>query len=272
VSGFGESFKTGGKVVKNVTGYDLPKLLAGSWGSLAILTNVTVRVVPKPRGVATLVLAGLSDREAARVMAKAVGATTAITGAAHVPAVPAAALPGSALPAGTSLTLLRIEAASSSVAPHESALAAQLAPHTIAAQLDAPQSRLLWAHLRDVRLFAADTRPVWRISVAPMRGADVAEALSPLGAEWFYDWAGGLVWLAMPESPDAGARLVRAAAAKAQGHAILIRADAKIRAEVAAFPPETAALAQLTERVKIAFDPRGVLNPGRFLSSGPGSL
>jgi glycolate oxidase FAD binding subunit len=274
VSGRGEIFKGGAKVVKNVTGYDLPKLMAGSWGTLAVLTHVTVRIVPRPRQIATLVLAGLSDRKAAAAMASAIGATTAITGAAHIPAALAATLPIAALSAHRSaLTLLRVEAYSSSVAPHSKALAAPLATYGTPFMLEDPDTRLLWSYLRDVRLFAADPRPLWRISVAPMAGAAVTEALAPHGAEWFYDWAGGLVWLVAPQMPDAGAELVRAAAAKAQGYAVLIRAPASIRADVPAFTPATGALRDLAERVKTAFDPMRVLNPGRLFAAGTaGSL
>jgi glycolate oxidase FAD binding subunit len=267
ISGRGDMFKGGGKVVKNVTGYDLPKLLAGSWGSLAVLTRVTVRVVPRPRAVATLVMAGLSDREAVEIMSRAVGSTTAITGAAHLPAPRAAALP--AAPAGgRALTLLRVEAATSSLAPHTNALAKKIAPHSVFAELDESQSQNLWSYLRDVRSFAADTRPLWRISVAPTEGPSVTEALTPYGAEYVYDWAGGLIWLVMPESADAGAERVRAAAIQARGYATLIRAGAEVRAAVPAFAPEPAALAHLSQRVKTAFDPRGVLNPGRFIGAG----
>jgi glycolate oxidase FAD binding subunit len=275
VSGRGEIFKGGGKVVKNVTGYDLPKLMAGSWGSLAILTQVTIKVTPKPRNIATLILTGLSDREAAIAMSKAVGSSTAVTGAAHVPATCAAGLSAEALAGlGMSLTLLRVEALSAAIAPHNDALAKSLQPHGIAAVLDEAQSRDLWRSLRDVEVFANDTRPLWRISVAPMQGAAVtqtiAESLAPAQAEWVYDWAGGLVWLTLPAATDAGANLVRAAAAKSHGHATLIRAPASLPDGIPRFEPQPAALSELSRRIKTAFDPAGVLNPGRFFLSGPG--
>jgi glycolate oxidase FAD binding subunit len=275
VSGRGEIFKGGAKVVKNVTGYDLPKLLAGSWGTLAILTQVTLKVTPCPRGVATLVLTGLSDRDAAMVMAKAIGSTTAITGAAHLPSTRVAALPVASLAAaGTALTLLRVESYTSSVEPHVKALTAPLLPHRIETSLDAVATQMLWSYLRDVRPFDDGRQPLWRISVAPMQGWSVTDILTPLGAQWFYDWAGGLIWLALPETADVrDAEAVRSAVAKAGGHAVLVRAPAPLRNAVPAFAQETGALAMLSQRVKTAFDPAGVLNPGRFLAGGPvGSL
>jgi glycolate oxidase FAD binding subunit len=273
VSGRGEIFKGGAKVVKNVTGYDLPKLMAGSWGTLAILTRVTVKVIPRPRNIATLVLSGLSDRDAAMAMAKAIGSTTAISGAVHLPAERTSAMPVASLAtAGTSVTLLRIEALSSSVKPHVEALAQPLAAYGAPSLLDEPETRLLWRHLRDVRIFAGDLRQLWRISVAPMLGWNVTAALAPLGAEWFYDWGGGLVWLTLPSTEAAQADQVRAAVAKHGGHATLIRATAE-QSNIPAFAPETGALAMLSQRVKTAFDPAGVLNPCRFLTGGAvGSL
>jgi glycolate oxidase FAD binding subunit len=202
-------------------------------------------------------------------MAEAVGSTTAVTGAAHLPAARAAAVSELAA-AGTSLTLLRVETLCSSVTPHTDALAKRLRSYGAASLFDEAQTRILWRSLRDVRPFAADTRPLWRISVAPMQGSAVTEALAPLGAEWFYDWAGGLVWLTLPDAADAGASHVRAATAKSKGYATLIRAPASVRAGVASFEPQSGALAELSRRIKTAFDPAGVLNPGRFFPLGPG--
>jgi glycolate oxidase FAD binding subunit len=270
VSGRGEIFKGGAKVVKNVTGYDLPKLMAGSWGTLAILTRVTVKITPRPRNVATIVLTGLSDRDAAMAMAMAIGSTTAITGAVHLPAARTAAVPVASLAAaGTSVTLLRVEAFCSSVKPHVQALAKPLAPYGTPSLLDEPETRLLWRYLRDVQVFAGDMRQLWRISVAPMLGFNVTAALAPLGAEWFYDWGGGLVWLTLPSTEAAQADQVRAAVAKQGGHATLIRATAE-QSNIPALAPETGALAMLSQRVKTAFDPAGVLNPCRFLTGGAG--
>jgi glycolate oxidase FAD binding subunit len=127
----------------------------------------------------------------------------------------------------------------------------------------------LWRAIRDVLPFAAvgpaGARIVWRISTAPSRGAEVGRALAEqVQAEILYDWAGGLIWAALPPSDDAGAKRVRSIVAAAGGHATLIRAPAALRAAVDVFEPETAALAALSKRVRESFDPRGVLNAGRM--------
>jgi len=270
VSGRGEAFKAGGKVVKNVTGYDLSKLMAGSWGTLSVLTEVTLKVLPRPQTCATLVLPGLSDAEAVRAMSLAVGSPADVSGAAHLPAGVAAraALP-KALQAG-SATALRLEGFGPSVAARARSLAESLATFGAAAVLDAPETQAFWAHVRDVRAFVGDERPVWRISAPPMAGPAIVAAIrAETACEAYYDWAGGLVWLAVPRAPDAWAAVVRKGGGAVGGHATLIRAPAEVRAAVAVFEPEPPALAALTRRVKASFDPLNLLGPGRLFADAP---
>ena len=130
-------------------------------------------------------------------------------------------------------------------------------------------SRAFWSAVRDVTPFAADGpsggRDIWRISTAPTQGPAVGTALArKANAEVLYDWAGGLIWAALPASDDAQAPLVRATVAAAGGHATLIRAPAAVRAAVEVFTPEPPPLAALTARIRKSFDPQGVLNPGRM--------
>jgi glycolate oxidase FAD binding subunit len=262
VSGRGEIFKSGGRVVKNVTGYDLCKLLAGSWGTLAAMTDVTVKVLPRAETEATVLVLGLDDAAAVRAMSAAMGAPCDVSGAAHLPA-------GLSALHGSALTAFRLEGVEPSVKHRQDALQRLLAASGTTEALGPDASRALWRSIRDVVPFAArgaaGDRPVWRISVPPARAAEVGGALAAqAGAETLYDWAGGLIWAAVPPSDDAAAPQVRAALAGAGGHATLIRAPAAVRAAVAVFEPEGAALGALTRRVKESFDPRGVLNAGRM--------
>ena len=259
VSGRGETFKSGGRVVKNVTGYDLCKVLAGSWGTLAALTDVTVKVLPRAETGQTLLVLGLDDATAANAMSIAMGSPNDVSGAAHLPAPIAAQV---AAQAGTSVTALRLEGVAPSVAHRLRALEALLKPFGALAAMEEGPSRALWKIVREVKPFANDDRVLWRISTAPARGPQVAAALGE-GAEYFYDWAGGLVWAALPQSDDAGAAKVRGAVA-GSGHATLIRAPAALRAAVAVFEPQDAGVAALTKRIKESFDPKGVFGPGRM--------
>jgi glycolate oxidase FAD binding subunit len=276
VSGRGEAFKAGGRVVKNVTGYDLCKLMAGSWGTLAALTEVTIKTLPKPETEATVAVLGLDDAAAARAMAAAMASPCEVSGAAHLPAATAARFPmGDAVAAGRALTVLRLEGVAPSVAHRKAALLAvlkRLEPVGEATTVDDIVSRRLWIAIRDVAAFAAartgPQQPLWRISTAPMRGHEIAaQVMSKVAAEVLYDWAGGLLWIAVPDAADAAASIVRAAVQVVGGHATLVRAPASLRRELEVFEPQEPGLAALTKRVKAGFDPKGVLNPGRMWAS-----
>jgi glycolate oxidase FAD binding subunit len=269
VSGRGETFKSGGRVVKNVTGYDLAKLMAGSWGTLAVMTDVTIKVLPQPEAEETVLILGLEDSAAVQAMALAMGSPAEVSGAAHMPASVAARLPGTGLAAaGQAVTALRLEGVHPSIAHRRQLLRAMLQPCGELGELCASESRALWSAVRDVTPLAAAEpggRLLWRVSTAPTSGPKVAARIAGIvDAAVLYDWAGGLVWIELPPSGDAHAPLVRAAVAAVGGHATLLRAPASVRAAVAVFEPQDQVLAALTRRVKEAFDPRGVLNPGRM--------
>jgi glycolate oxidase FAD binding subunit len=269
VSGRGESFKSGGRVVKNVTGYDLCKLMAGSWGTLAAMTEVTLKVLPAPETEETVLIRGLEPGKATAAMTGAITAPCDISGAAHLPAEVAARLPaGSAASSGGPITALRLEGFAPSVVHRRGLTEALMKPFGELVTLDAPASRTLWKAVRDagpLRSGPDGERPLWRISTAPSRGAELGALIArEAEAHMLYDWAGGLVWVALEASEDAGAALVRRAVAATGGHATLIRAPAAVRAAVDVFPAQEAGVAAVTKRIKAAFDPSGVLNPGRM--------
>ena len=272
VSGFGDSFKTGGKVVKNVTGYDLCKLLAGSWGTLAVMTEVTLKVMPRPESERTLVLRGLDAIAANRAMTAALGSPFDVSGAAHVPnsAFPSELSGLGELGTGReALTLLRLEGITASAAHRADALAKALSAHGPAQMLEDAASAAVWSSIRDVKPFAADGAlgawPVWRIVCPPASGGALGERLArDTGGEVIYDWGGGLIWAALPPRPDAGAALVRQHVDAAFGHATLIRAPEQVRRNVDVFHPQPGGLAGLSERVRLSFDPKSILNRGRM--------
>jgi glycolate oxidase FAD binding subunit len=261
VSGRSDIFKAGGKVVKNVTGYDLCKLLAGSYGTLAALEEVTVKVLPRPEAVATVLIAAPDAAAALRLMTAALGAPHEVSGAAYLP--PGMAVAGIA----GGMVALRVEGHAPSVRFRRDALARE---HDAGGALDDAASLALWRAIGDAAPFAGlSGRAVWRISVAPARGAELAEKIAAVDAEWFLDWGGGLVWAALPEAGDAGAAAIRAAIGgpdgRGTGHATLIRGSPALRRVVAVFEPEPPPLAALSRRVKNAFDPCHILNPGRMV-------
>lgn len=255
VSGRGEAFKAGGKVVKNVTGYDMCKLIAGSWGTLAVMNEVTVKVLPAPEATATVVLGGLSIEQAVEAMTIAVQSPHEVSGAAYLP--------------DAQETLLRIEGFPESVKARTEAIQTLLAPVGGAqALLDGPDSVKRWKSVRDVApLHAPFERPVWRISLPPASApAFWQRAMDSVGLAGFLDWAGGLIWLAVdPALNDGGADAIRdLLTAEQSGHATLIRGSAGLRAGISVFPPTSPGIAALQQRVRAGFDPHNVLNPGRL--------
>ena len=268
VNGLGAIWRGGGRVVKNVTGYDMSKLQAGAFGTLSVLTEITVRVVPRPETSCSVMLDGLRDDGAVRVMADGLNSPHEVSAAAHLPAQIAgrAAIPAIA-GSGSSVTLLRLEGHGPSVGFRADALARALGATRL---LDDADSRAIWSAIGAVQpLLAGGERLIWRLcptpSLAAIAMAEIAAALP--GSESYYDWGGGLLWLSLdPETagPDAGAGVVRSALAKLGGHAGLLRAPEALRRVVPVFDPPDRALGALTRRVKASFDPHVILNPGRF--------
>ena len=267
VTGRGELVKSGGRVMKNVTGYDLPKVLAGSWGTLGIMTDITIKVLPAAETQVTLAIAGLEGHQATRAMSAAMRSSCEVSGAAYLPKHMAA---GSAVPdvqsATASLTLLRVEGIEPSVEFRVAKLMELLGGFGEIIRFEAAASQAVWIEVRDVSYLSNDAnRIVWRLSVPPTDGAAVLETISEIGdVRGYLDWAGGLIWLDMPVSEHGFAQLVRGAFAGTTGHATLIRAPQDLRAALPVFEPQMLALQGLTNRLKEAFDPIGILNPGRM--------
>jgi len=258
VTGRGEQVKSGGRVMKNVTGYDLSKLLTGSWGTLAAMAEITLKVLPAPECEQTLLIHGLDDAAAISFLTRATGTALDGSGFAH--------LPDEATGSGVSLTAIRFEGPEISVRHRLDAMKklAGAGHHTEALEARSPQ---FWQVLRDGLPLAALDGQIWRISTAPAAGPGIITALGQAGVpllSHFYDWAGGLVWLAVAAAPDAHASAIRTAVNRAGGHAMLLRAEPQVRRTAPAFHPEPAPLAALAKRVKESFDPQGILNPGRM--------
>ena len=257
VNGRGEIVKSGGRVMKNVTGLDLVKLSCGAHGTLGLLTEVTFKVLPRAARTGTILLDGLDDTRAIAALAAALGSPFAVSGAAHLPAS-----------AGSNVarTILRIEHGAASVDYRLARLGDLLLPFGAARRLAEDEALALWRDISDgVPLAKPAATMIWRLSIAPSRGPEVVATIRrSLPARHFYDWGGGLIWLALAPCEDAGAPIVRAAVAAAGGHATLVRAPLDIRAAVPVFEPLAPPLATLTAGIKASFDPDRILNPGRM--------
>ena len=265
VNGSGEAVKSGGQVMKNVTGLDLVKLMAGSWGTLGLLTEVSFKVLPAAPTERTLAVSGADGHEATALMARAMATSCEVSGAAFLPEALAGRIP--ALTGLGAVTLLRLEGFADSIAERLSRLRERLATRLALTELDADRSGAAWAAVRDVTPFADGTlSPVWKISCAPAAGHRIVSAIeASREAEAFLDWQGGLVWLRFSGERPESALVRKALADHGGGHATLMRATGTVRAATEVFQPEAPAVSALTERVRASFDPDGVFNSGRRL-------
>ncbi len=248
VNGKGEVLKFGGRVLKNVTGLDFSKFFTGSFGTLAVLTEITFKVLPVTEAAGTVVLRGLDVEQGVQVLSAGLGSPFSVSGAAYLPAEKMAAL--------------RIEDFSVSVKYRTEKLAAQLKEFGAAEILDTETSKTLWRGIRDCKMLNSG-EAMWKLSVPPSAGPAVLRAVEPLGVTGFLDWGGGLVWLTGP-ADEATHAAVCNAAGTARGVWWLMRAPEPLRAVVEVVPPESPALAAIRRRVAEKFDPRGIFNPGRM--------
>lgn len=251
VNGVGEALRSGGRVLKNVTGLDLCKLLTGSHGTLGVITEVTLKVLPRPETAATLVIRVADVEAGVRALSAGLGSPFGVSGAAVLPDAPEGPL-----------ALLRIEDFSSFVAYRMDRLRADLAAFGEHRVADAGETATLWAAIGSgAPLGAGEAEAVWRVSVKPTRGPSVLAAVAEAGARGYLDWGGGLVWVAGPATEAAHAAVMAAAAG---GTFLVLHGPDAFRAAVPVIPDEPAPLAALSRRVKAALDPKGILNPGRL--------
>jgi len=269
VNGRGEIFKAGGRVMKNVTGYDLCRGLAGSWGTLAVMCEVTFKVQPMPEDTATLILLGLPDEIAIEVLCDAMGTPFELSGAVHLqPALVARLWHEGLRRQGQAITALRLENFAKSVAYRKGRLKEHLRAYGDIHDLDGENSLAFWGELRQLSVLQGNDAPLWRISTAPSVAPKVVAAISAyMECRVFYDWSGGLVWAEVLPTTDAGAADVRRVIAMHGGHATLVRAEPQVRSAVEVFQPLETGLERLSRKLKAAFDPAGILNPGRMYAN-----
>ena len=266
VNGLAEPFKAGGRVVKNVTGFDLSKLLSGSFGTLAVMTQITLKVLPAPEESRSILVLGADPDGAIEIMGAALRSPHEIGGAAYLPA--RAAAHSRVMPiteAAQPVVALRLEGAAPSVAARSAALKDLLKDRGEIAELAINESRVLWNEIRDVAPYVTDaTRAVWHISVPPAAGAKIAMQTAAESDDIYFDWGGGRIWLASATDPAVSSERIRTAVAAVGGHATLIRAADEARRSVPVFQPPSRAEAALIARLKDNFDPHRILNPGRM--------
>lgn len=249
VDGTGRIVKNGGRVMKNVTGYDLVKLMAGSWGTLGVLTEVSLKVLPKPESAACILIDNLTIAEAVSAMSAALVSPYEVSGAAHVPV----GLDGHPV------TMLRIEGFAGSVDYRAGQLATFFDGREVRIERDPEQVAKGWTWIRDVVPMQGSDGDVWRISCTPSDAPDLVGRLKATPV--LLDWGGGLIWASLPEGTDARARL-----GAFDGHATLVKGSQASRTALPVFQPEAPELAALSQGLRKRFDPKTLLNPGLMVA------
>jgi glycolate oxidase FAD binding subunit len=266
VNGRGDIFKAGGRVMKNVTGVDLCRGISGSWGTLAIMTEVTFKVLPAPEDTGTILLLGLPDEIAVEVLCAAMGTPYEVSGAVHLQASMVARLWHDSLrQQGQAITALRVENFTKSVAYRTARLKEHFKAYGEIHELDRATSLSFWGELRQLSMLMGSDAPLWRISTSPAAGPKVVAAITAyMDCRAFYDWSGGLIWAEVLPTTDAGAADIRRVIATHGGHATLMRAESDVRAAVDVFQPLEPGVERISRKLKATFDPAGILNPGRM--------
>ncbi len=267
VNGEGTVIKAGGRVMKNVTGVDLTRGLCGSWGTLAVLTELTFKVLPKAPESRTITFLGLADEAAVGVMSAAMGTPYEVSGTIHLHGAMAGRLNDPEIaPPKTAVTALRLEGAPQSLAYRVAKLRRELSPFGDTYELDHQKSRTFWSGIRSLAFLSADfDRPLWRIAVAPSKAPAIVRALSAfIDVRAAYEWSGGLLWVELPSSSDASVTELRRVLAEFEADSTLMRAPRPVRSGIQVFHPLPLTKMQLVRALKKSFDPAGVLNPGRM--------
>ncbi len=256
IDGRGEIIKNGGRVMKNVTGLDLVKLMAGSHGTLGVISEVSFKVLPVNERAATLAFHGLSSKEAVGILCGALGSPFEITGAAHLPQ-------NSEGP----LTLLRVEGFASQVDYRLERLKATIGTGLECSVIEGAEHERLWRFVRDAEMFKGTDNPVWRLSLKPSDAPAIEEALAKkTDAKIMFDWGGGLIWVGVDDAENGATETIRALVSGFGGHATLMRGPEPLRGSIAPFQPQAKPVARLSAAIRGKFDPGGILNPGRMVA------
>ena len=259
VNGKGEIIKNGGRVMKNVTGLDLVKLQAGAWGTLGLLTEVTFKLLPASDRTATLMFKGLDDETAIKALCAAAGTPFEATGLAHLPDCIGTEGPR---------TLVRVEGFDEQVSYRLDELQKALSNYGEASIIEGKEQAALWASVRDVTFLSEPKdKAVWKLSVRPTSAPNtIAVIEQAIDCIYYFDWSGGLVWLAVNEEDDAGEETIRNAANAAEGYATLIRGSEELRSRINVFEPQPEPLIVVSSGIKKSFDPAGVINAGLMVA------
>lgn len=244
--GQGNLIKNGGRVMKNVTGLDLSKLICGSFGTLGVISEVALKVLPKPLRSASLQIEGLDEEQAVQLFCKALGTPYEVTGAAYQNGV----------------AMLRLEGLETQVT-YRAAKLQSLFPKYSMSLLEGAVHNDLWTGLRDLHVYSGTDEAVWKLSVKPTNAPVIVSHLKrKLSARAVLDHGGGTIWIGIPNDAPNQEKCIRSTVNALGGYATLIRGSDALRKSIPVFQPEASRLTTISKALRQQFDPAGILNPG----------
>ena len=272
VNGKGEIIKSGGVVVKNVTGYDLTKLICGSYGTLVALTEITFKVLPSPQESETLIVHNLKLEKATDLLEKAISSSNDISGASFLPVEPKCSgcvmniektFKLNDLKHGGSLTAIRMEGSKNSIDERMKSLIKELKiTDNAVSYLQTYQSEIFWKKLKNLELFASSKNNIIRIVIPPAESIQLIYQFSNK-FKYYLDWGGALLWMEAYELTEEMFESIRKKVVKHGGYATMIKNSYFLPFVEEVFTINRARF-NISQNIKKSFDPRRILNPGKM--------
>ena len=273
VNGRGEVIKSGGTVVKNVTGYDLSKLMCGSYGTLLALTEITFKVLPTMDESSTLAIHNAKLEKAMNYLNDAINSSTDISGATHLPTEPKCkscrmnieeTFKLNDLKNEGSITAIRLEGSKKSVNERIKNLQDELKiiDNNISI-LESYQSQLFWNKVKNLEFFSSTKNNIVRVVLPPSQTVKFLYQLSSLKFKYFLDWGGSLIWMEVCDLSEEMFDSIRKKAVKAGGYMTMIKFSDFLPYVEEVFTINRNKF-NISQNIKKSFDPKRILNPGKM--------
>jgi len=272
VNGRGEIIKSGGTVVKNVTGYDLSKLICGSYGTLVAITEITFKVMPAPEENKTLVIHNLNLNQAADLLDKAMSSSNDISGASFLPIDPeckkcemniSKTFMLNDLKDNGSITAMRLEGLKRSVDQRINNLCEELkiSNYDISV-IENLQSEIFWKKIKNLEFFSLTKNNIFRIVIPPTECVQLINEL-PRKFKFYLDWGGALIWMEACELSEQMFESIRKKVVRHKGYISMIK-----NSDFLPFVEDVFTISldrfNISQSIKKSFDPKKILNPGKM--------
>ena len=263
-NGRGEKIKSGGTVVKNVTGYDLSKLVTGSFGTLLVLSEITLKVLPLQTDIKTIIISGLALEHALGTMASSIASSNDPSGVVFYPGSLRNNFVFNDLTHQGSITAIRIEGTKASTEQRIDNLFKNLnLEETKTTILDSTQSEIFWEDTRALKVFSKNQKNILRAVVPPSETVNLINRLKIFHPSYFIDWGGSLIWLELDYLSNQKIDQIRKRVLDTGGYLTVIKSPANIKSSSEIFTIDPIKF-KISQNLKKSFDPKRIFNPGKM--------